>query len=213
MCRCGSHSYWFESGGFSNWSIINNTFHGCGAGGAGDSDIFVAACAPIYNAQGLPTKNGNPITSGQPFAQGTIFNNTFIQAYAPHHAVELYGFNGLRVQSNTIELMPNALEAVRSYSSTVSSGARSELCADLCGSFDGFSVSNQQGARVWGWAVDTKLAKPNISSHISVEVDGVEVWSTFANGLRPDLVGKVSKEPQHGFDTHLPSAVGTKLLD
>lgn len=66
----------FESNGFSNWSILNNTLIGCGAEST-QADIFVAACAPIYN-NGLPTQNGNPITSGQPFANGRVIGTCCI---------------------------------------------------------------------------------------------------------------------------------------
>lgn len=197
--------------------MINNTFNGCAASGGATPDIFVAACAPTF-ANGLPTQKasgqlsppflvrslpclslpqtvaaliqGSPISVGQPFADGAIVGNSFVQHGEPHHAVELYGFSGLKVGGNTVELIPSS-------SSTSGVGVETELCGDVCGSFDGFDVTEQNGARVWGWAVDAKLTAPNMSSYVSLEVDGTEVWSVLACGSRPDLVGKVSKGPLH----------------
>jgi hypothetical protein len=191
--------------------ISNNTFYGCGAEST-QSDIFVAACGPTYDVTtGLPTKNGNPIKVGQPFAQGRIVGNRFIQVDEPHHGVELYGFAGLDVSGNTITTSTSVTTA--SQRQHHSQRSNDDDCGDLCGSFDGFDISHDSGARVFGWAVDAKLSKPNVSSFVSFQVDGVEVLSDFlADSLRPDLVGKVSKEPQHGFDTHLPAAVAIKLL-
>jgi hypothetical protein len=215
--------YWFESNGFANWTIDNNTFNGCGNG---NSDIFVAACAPIYDkTSGLPTKNGNPITVGQPFADGKIVNNHFLQHDEPHHAVEVYGFNGLVVQDNVIELVTDATTSsskIAHPTDTADSMAMGGadllvrdavgLCGDLCGSLDGFDVSSDYGAQIHGWVVDVKLSKPNISSYVTIKVDGKAVLTTLASGLRPDLVGPVSKEPQHGFAITLPDAVGAQLL-
>lgn len=83
--------FWFESNGFSNWTLRNNTFLRCvndadGPLEAGTSDIFIAACAPPFdNATGMPidmshnSNLGHPISEGQPFANGVIESNTFIQ--------------------------------------------------------------------------------------------------------------------------------------
>ena len=49
------------------------------------------------------------------------------------------------------------------------------LCGDLCGSLDGFDVSSDNGAHAHGWVVDAKLSKPNISSYVTIKVDGKEV--------------------------------------
>jgi hypothetical protein len=84
------------------------------------------------------------------------------------------------------------------------------LCNGLCSSFDGFDVS-QSGAIVQGWVVDTDLTK-NVSSYVAVEVDGEEVMTALADSLRPDLVGPVCNEPQHGFNLKLPQPTATKLL-
>lgn len=200
--------YWFESGGFKNWSVLDNLFIGCAAGGGATPDIFVAACAPTY-VDSLPTKNGNAITVGQPFADGKIVGNHFIQHGEPHHAVELYGFSGLKVQGNTVELAASSSLPIESPTYALESVVG--LCGDVCGSFDGFDVTEQNGARVWGWAVDVKLTAPNVSSYVSLEMDGVDVWSTLADNPRPDLVGKVSAGPLHGFDTNLPKALAEKL--
>jgi hypothetical protein len=148
--------------GFSNWTIDNNTFNGCGAGSS-QADVFVAACAPIYDrTTGLPTKDGNPILSGQPFADGKITNNRFLQHNEPHHGVEMYGFDGLIVQHNTIEMVKSFAAGTAAVGASDVSG----LCGDLCGSLDGFDVTSDNGAHVHGWAVDVKLSKPNISSYL-----------------------------------------------
>lgn len=204
--------YWFESGGFRNWSIINNTFNGCGAESS-QADIFVAACGPTYDAQGLPTKNGAPIKVGQPFSAGKVIGNQFLQHDEPHHAVEMYGFNGLEVLNNTIKLIESSrLNAFLNHSG-LATDVLTTLCTDFCGNFDGFDVSQDDGARVFGWVVDAGLRHGNVSSLVSVSVDGVEVISgVVADGLRPDLVGKVCKEPQHGFDFDLPQSVAASLL-
>ena len=87
------------------------------------------------------------------------------------------------------------------------------MCQDLCGSFDGFDVSHDDGARVFGWVVDAKLGHDNAPSLVSVAVDGREVLSdVVANGSRPDLVGKVCTGPLHGFDMHLPAPAASALL-
>lgn len=194
--------------------MLNNTFVGCGAGST-QADIFVAACAPIYN-NGLPTQNGNPIQSGQPFANGRIVANRFVQPGPPHQAVQLYGFDGLVVQDNVLTNPPATADPV-AHSAEISPPSRSnvfntrdKLCNGLCSSFDGFDVS-QSGAVMNGWVVDTDLTK-NISSYIALEVDGEEVMTALADGLRPDLVGAVCKEPQHGFSVKLPEDTATKLL-
>ena len=92
----------FSQRSYENWTIDNNTFNGCGAGST-QADIFVAACAPIYDkTTGLPTKNGNPITVGQPFADGKIINNRFLQHDEPHHGVEMYLLRSIQERSHTI---------------------------------------------------------------------------------------------------------------
>ena len=63
-----------------------------------------------------------------------------------------------------------------------------------------------------GWVVDTDLTH-NVSSYVTFEVDGTEVMTALADELRPDLVGPVCKEPQHGFNAQLPTTVASRLLD
>jgi hypothetical protein len=213
------HSSWrrFESNGFSNWSVLNNTLIGCGAGST-QADIFVAACAPIY-VDGLPTKNGNPIQSGQPFANGRIVANRFVQPGPPHQAIQLYGFDGLVVQDNqltnprapaTADTLPRPATVSTKSGSSTTLDVWAGLCNGLCSSFDGFDVS-PSGAVLNGWVVDTDLTK-NVSSYVSIQVDGEEVMTALADGLRPDLVGVVCKEPQHGFSVKLPEAIAKTLL-
>ena len=126
------------------------------------------------------------------------------------------GFDGLTVRQNTItsESVPSTTQLSASLSPSQASveHAHSGLCGDVCGSFDGFDISHAAGARVNGWAVDVKLLKPNISSYVMFEVDGKAVMTVLADALRPDLVGPVAKEPQHGFDALLPATVATQLL-
>eukprot|EP00750_Incisomonas_marina_P009155 INCI15827.3.p1 GENE.INCI15827.3~~INCI15827.3.p1 ORF type:complete len:558 (-),score=96.10 INCI15827.3:811-2484(-) len=66
--------YWFESGGFGNWTLRNNTFSGCNAVVVpGDADVFVAACAPDWDAKtGLPLPQGNPVVSAVTVCLATL---------------------------------------------------------------------------------------------------------------------------------------------
>jgi hypothetical protein len=94
---------WFESGGFHNWTVSNNTMTGCGGAYGGMGDVFVAACAPDWS-DGAPLSSGNPVTTGQPFAGISIVDNTFKQL-KPQSAVAIWGSAGLTISGNTVELV------------------------------------------------------------------------------------------------------------
>jgi hypothetical protein len=78
--------YWFESSGFTNWTVRNVSFLGCNAGGGamgGLADVFVAACAPAWGPDGRPkSQGGSPVTVGQPFADLSIVNSRCVHASA-----------------------------------------------------------------------------------------------------------------------------------
>ena len=77
--------FWFESSGFTNWTLSNNTFRGCDYGaGHGAADVVVAACAPAWDGNGEPTKQGSPVAAGQPFANVTIDSCLFDQDTCVH---------------------------------------------------------------------------------------------------------------------------------
>ena len=194
--------FWFESNGFKNWTIQNNTLEGCGGG----ADIFVAACAPNWGPDGLPTSDGNPITVGQPFADGAIVDNRFVQSNNVHSAVQLYGFDGLTITNNQIIAPAAELHAKPSLSTDKHVG----LCSGLCSSFDNFDITSTR-AMLGGWVVDTALGS-NSSSTVIFKVDGAVVATAVANSSRPDLVGPVCLTPNHGFDVKMPPPVLATLL-
>ena len=66
-------------------------------------------------------------------------------------------------------------------------------------------------ARLRGWVYDVERDFPDLSSPISVIVDGVAVVNTTANISRPDLVPYKAPEPQHGIDVLLPPGLAAKL--
>ena len=193
--------YWFESNGFTNWSIVNNTLDGCGMTST-QADIFVAACAPNWGPDGLPLSQGNPITVGQPFADGSIVGNNFIQRTGVHPAVELYGFAGLKVNGNDVTAPDDV--------SSAQMGSEYRSPSGLYSSFDRFDIRRTSGT-VSGWIVDTTLKPPAISSTVVIKMDGQVVATDVANHSRPDLVPKVCPQPQHGFETQLSPAVVAAL--
>ena len=208
--------YWFESNGFRNWTIQGNVLDNCGggSGGAGTppSDIFVAACTPHW-VDGQPAANGqgDPITTGQPFQDGAVTGNTFIQRGEAHAAVELYGFDGLVVKGNDIISPvsdfgsgPGALQARHLLH------LHTSQCSGLCDSLDGFAVAEKE-ATVHGWIVDTTLKAPTVSSSLVVKIDGKAVATDVANTSRPDLVPVVCPTPKHGFQTTLGPSITDAL--
>ena len=81
-------------------------------------------------------------------------------------------------------------------------------------SFNVTTVGDATGAtraRLRGWVSDVERDFPDISSPISVLVDGVAVVNTTANVSRPDLVPDKAPEAQHGIDVELPATLAAKL--
>lgn len=193
---CTNSCYWFEAGGFHNWTIQNNTLQGCGAAYDGMGDVFVAACAPNWNNDLTPMSSGNPVTVGQPFKDIAVLSNRFLQS-DPRTAVAIWGSAGLTIVNNSVELhnqdwapqppAPNSLE----------------------GSFDGFALQPDGELEVHGWVVDTMLPATT-SSNVTIQVDGQDVLTATANSLRPDLVPVVTSDPHHGFDLRLPNSTQWK---
>lgn len=198
-----------QSNGFKNWTLKDNLFDNCGSAGGGagtpSSDVFVAACAPHW-AEGKPTAQGDPILVGQPFQDGAIVGNTFLQRSSTHAAVELYGFDGLLVRNNAVTASGRAAKGRHGLGAV-----RTRQCSGLCDSFDGFSVTTK-GVSVHGWIVDTALKAPQVSSPLVFKIDGLAVATSVANQSRPDLVPGVCSNPAHGFSLTLGPAIATPLL-
>ena len=199
--------YWFESNGFRNWTLRNNTFLSCvsdsdGPLEAGTSDVFVAACAPPFdNATGKPvdmshnSNLGHPINNAQPFADGVIDSNHFVQQRdrGKRVALDLHGFDGLLVLNNVVQLTDSpppsrAAGLLKAPGPPAHSGV-----GGITGSLDGFSVHSGPGvdpqyASVSGWVYDPlRINASAVSSTVQVELDGRVVASKVANASRPDL--------------------------
>ena len=138
--------YWFESNGFTNWTVQNNTFLGCSAGSPGSgADIYVANCVPEWS-NGLPLPQGSEGTVGQAFSQMAVVNNRFVQD-EPHQMVALWGISGLRVTGNRVTVPSSPLEEASSDP---------HHSAAIMGNFDGFTCTAEQTV-VTGWVVDQAL--------------------------------------------------------
>jgi hypothetical protein len=222
--------FWFESNGFRNWTLRNNTFNGClsdndGPAEGGTSDVFVAACAPSFdNITGEPltahydSRYQTPITVGQPFADGALEGNRFIQHGGKQRtAIELVGFDGLRVVNNTITMSgssvdPSTIGVESAFGTMKSVGGPPHGHGGITGSLDGFTVHVGPGvdpefADVSGWIYDPLLAnKSVISNTIQIELDRKIVWTAVANDTRMDLA------PYHCTQTSLcPFGYGVGL--
>ena len=196
--------YWFESNGLTNWTITASRFLGCNAGAAqGIADLFVAACAPTWH-DGLPDAAGNPITVGQPFADVHVTHSTFLQD-RPHQAIGIWGSDGIEISGNTIGCtnISSAIVVQPGWGSD-SADTAMDVRGGLMSSLDGFAVSSS-AAVVRGWVVDPSLA-PSQPSTVVIRIDNKTVATVVANTSRPDLVPVVTSNPNHGFDTTLPSA-------
>ena len=215
--------FWFESNGFSNWTVRNNTITGC----RNSADIFVAACQPRWLPSGLPSASGDPVTVGQPFAGMTIAQNRFLQD-EPQAAVAVWGAAGITVQENVVTVLssqpaasspppsPSLLQPASHADPSFSSAPKSTSAHSsappfpMLSSLDGFSVSTTT-ALVHGWVVDNGLKHPTVSSTVIIKVNGAPVLQALANASRPDLVPKVAPDPHHGFELSLPPSA-VKLL-
>ena len=230
--------WWFEGDAFANWTLRNNVFLGCGSE-ATQADVFVAACAPTWQAgQPLETPStGGPVMLGQPFANLTVVGNRFLQE-TPHAALQLFGSDGLSLVNNTVTCVSTTRRSIdgrdldgenrydntrtaQSSALTASSGAALSVVestralmhlSSVSGHLDSVDLS-PSGGTLSGWAVDPALSFPGpVSSNVTVTVDGVLVLQAIANLPRPDLVPKIAPQPQHGFRIALPSVVASNLL-
>lgn len=185
--------YWFESNGFTNWTVRNVSLSGCAG-----MDIFVAACAPKWSSSNTPLASGGPIAIGQPFGDIQIQNSRFYQE-DPHPAVAIWGSDGLTVTNNVIILNDTTQQS------------KLKSLPPLMGSFDGFDVARGSPTRISGWVVDPSLGA-NVSSNVSVTVNSVVVLTAIANSPRPDLVPVVTKYMYRGIDLELNSTWSEQLL-
>ncbi len=90
------------------------------------------------------------------------------------------------------------------------SPAASPPVGGITGQLESFRVVSD-AARLRGWVFDVERDFPDLSSPISIIVDGLAVVNTTANVSRPDLVPDKAPEPQHGIDVVLPPGLATKL--
>ena len=97
-----------------------------------------------------------------------------------------------------------------SASITFSHARRSPPVGGITGQLESFRVVDDT-ARLRGWVFDVERDFPDISSPVSIVVDGLAVINTTANVSRPDLVPDKAPEPQHGIDVVLPPGLATKL--
>lgn len=222
--------WWFEGDAFANWTLRNNTFLGCGAE-ATQADVFVAACAPTWNAgQPLETPStGGPVREGHPFANVTVVGNVFLQD-TPHVALQLFGSDGLRLVNNTVECVAcGQLESggrhnynyEHAKTATARASAPRSVVQNKRNQIQPSSVSGHldsvdlapSGGILSGWVVDPALSFPGpVSSNVTLIVDGVPVLRALASLPRPDLVPKIAAQPQHGFQIKLTRELARNLL-
>lgn len=103
-----------------------------------------------------------------------------------------------------------SLEPADAYELAAPTARRAPPVGGITGQLESFRVGSD-AARLRGWVYDVERDFPDLSSPISIIVDGLAVVNTTANVSRPDLVPDRAPEPQHGIDALLPPEVVAKL--
>ena len=181
--------YWFESGGFSNWTLTNSTFWGCNGGAAaGLGDVFVAACAPKWRSDGLPLPSGEPVTAGQPFADISVTDSRFVQ-YAPHRALAIWGSNGVTLSGNRIEMIVVANNTGIAHEAVHNSSSRSSSNIGGGGGGGGgdfgiFGDIKNSRTRNHNFAAVTNRIFGSLDG-FSVDATGASIWGWAVDPARP----------------------------